>query len=225
MLRAGKDKGLATPVPLGLAVLSTTIFLIGVAAIFQSPENWGPYSMHALVFGGLVELLAGMWAFGYGDTLAATTFSFLGAFFGWWGLTQLGLFGVGATAAALSNSMATVFIVSGVVVLYLWIASFYEFAAFNLVLLFLWIALGLVGIATYSGVEALMVIGGISAVISGLIGAYASFAAVYNATSMRDVVPLGESREIKERAERDEIERIRRIHPTDGMHEQAGARA
>lgn len=70
-----------------------------------------------------------------------------------------------------------------------------------------------------------MVIGGISAVISGLIGAYASFAAVYNATSMRDVVPLGESREIKELAERDEIERIRLIHPTDGMHEQAGAHA
>jgi hypothetical protein len=42
MLRPGKDKGLATPVPLGLAVLATTIFLIGVAAIFQSPANWGP---------------------------------------------------------------------------------------------------------------------------------------------------------------------------------------
>jgi succinate-acetate transporter protein len=70
----------------------------------------------------------------------------------------------------LSNSIATVFIVSGVVVLYLWIVSFYEFAAFNFVILFLWIALGLMGIATHSGVEAFMMIGRISAVITGLIG-------------------------------------------------------
>ena len=94
----------------------------------------------------------------------------------------------------LSNSMATVFIVSGVVVLYLWIASFYEFPAFNFVLLFLWIALGLMGIAMHSGVGALMVIGGISAVITG--GPIASCAAVYNAMTMCDVVPLGESRDM-----------------------------
>lgn len=36
MLRPGKDKGLATPLPLGLAALGTTTFLMGVAAIFQS---------------------------------------------------------------------------------------------------------------------------------------------------------------------------------------------
>jgi len=108
-------------------------------------------------------------------------------------LTQIGFLGIHATAAVVTNSMATVLVVAAVVVLYLWVASFYEFAAFNLTLLFLWIAFGLMGIAMYSGVEALTVVGGISAVISGLIGAYASFAAIYNATCLQDVVPLGES--------------------------------
>ena len=179
--------------------------------------------MHALLFGGLVELLAGMWAFQYGDPLAATAFSFLGAFFGWWGLTQMSLLGAHAATAVAMNSMATVFIVTGVVILYMWIASFYEFAAFNLVLLFLWISLGLMGLAMFTHIESLMLVGGISAIISGVIAAYTSFAAIYNATGLREVVPIGESSEVRERAEHDEMERIRRIHPNDRSHQEAGA--
>ena len=63
MLRPGRDKGLATPIPLGLAALATTTFLLGAALIFQPATVWGPYILQALLFGGLVELLAGMWSF------------------------------------------------------------------------------------------------------------------------------------------------------------------
>jgi len=218
MLRPGKDKGLATPIPLGLAALATTTFLIGVAVLLQTPAHWGPYLIQALLFGGLVELLAGMWAFAYGDALAATTFSFLGAFFAWWGLTQMTLLGVHAAVAATVASMATIFIVTAVVVLYLWIASFYESAAFNLVLLFLWIALGLVGIGMFSGIASLTMLGGISALISGVIGGYASFAEAYNATALLEVISVGEPRAMRERSRLDEAERISRLHPANGMH-------
>jgi len=77
--------------------------------------------------------------------------------------------------------------------LYLWIASFYEFVAFNLAPLFLWIALGLRGIAIFTGVDVLTILAGIGAIISGLIAAYASFAAIYNATSLHEDMPWGES--------------------------------
>jgi len=214
MLRPGNDKGLATPIPLGLAALATTTFFLGIATIFQPQISWPPYLMQAVLFGGLVELLAGMWAFAYGDALAATAFSFLGAFFGWWGLVYAAL-PVHTAAAASINSVAAVFVVTGVVTFYLWIASFYEFAAFNLVLLFLWIAFSLMGIATYTGVETLATIGGISALISGVIGAYTSFAGIYNATSLKEVIPLGEFNEVRQRAERDEMERIQRIHAAE----------
>src|SRR5215469_9446077 len=123
MLIPGKDKGLATPVPLGLATLAATIFCVGVGAIFQSSAAWAPYAMQALILGGLVELLAGMWAFAYGDALAATTFSFVGAFFAWWGLTQVAALGIHAAAVAATSGLATIFIVSGVLVLLMWIAS------------------------------------------------------------------------------------------------------
>ncbi len=83
MLRPGKDKGLATPVPLGLAALASTTFLMGIAYVFSAPTAWAPYVLQALLFGGLAAMLAGMWAFAYGDPLAATTFTFVGAFYSW----------------------------------------------------------------------------------------------------------------------------------------------
>lgn len=225
MLRPGKDKGLATPIPLGLAAMATTTFLMGVAVIFQPVASWPPYLMQALLFGGLVELLAGMWAFAYGDAFAATVFSFIGVFFGWWSLAHLTVLGVHAAAVATADSMATVFVVTAVVVIYFWVASFYEFAAFNLVLLFLWLAFGLIGIAIFTGVETIAVIGGIAAIISGLIAAYTSFAGLYNATSFRDTVPLGESGAVRQRAEQDEMDRIRRLHPIDHVADKQSAHA
>ena len=101
------------------------------------------------------------------------------------------------------------------VTLYLWIASFYEFAAFNLVLFSLWIAFGLAGLALFTGSSLLLVIGGISAVVSSLIGGYASFAEVYDSTSLKEVLPIGESKEVRERVEQEESERIRRLHAID----------
>jgi succinate-acetate transporter protein len=112
-----------------------------------------------------------------------------------------------------------------VLVLLMWVASFYESAAFNLVLLFLWISMGLIGIGMFAGMESLIVLGGISALISGLIGAYASFAEVYNATSMTEAIATGEPRAMRERSEHEEVERIHRLHPSDGMHQPSQLRA
>ena len=98
MFRPGRDKGIATPIPLGFAALATTTFLMGIGLIFQAPTAWGPYFLQAIFMGGLAELLAGMWSFAYGDPLAATAFSFLGAFYGYWGLSGLPVAGVHAAA-------------------------------------------------------------------------------------------------------------------------------
>ncbi len=135
------------------------------------------------------------------------------------------LLGLTPATAATTDGMALIFIVTGVVTLYLWIASFYEFVAFNLALLFLWIAFGLRGIAMFTGVDVLTIIAGIGAIISGLIAAYASFAAIYNAASLYEDMPLGESAAVRDRAEQDEMERIRRIHPTNHVTEKAGIHA
>jgi hypothetical protein len=67
---------------------------------------------------------------------------------------------------------------------------------------------------------ALAMLAGICAIISGLIAAYASFAELYNASTLREVVPLGEPEEMRVRNMREEQERIRRLYPgANGIHE------
>lgn len=218
MFRPGRDKGIATPIPLGFAALATTTFLMGFGLIFQPPAAWGPYFLQAIFLGGLAELLAGMWSFAYGDPLAATAFSFLGAFYMAWGFGGLPLGGVHAAAMVSFLGTGVIFVVTGVVALYIWIAAFNESAAFNATMLFLWISFVLSGISLITGIGILALIAGISAVISGLIAAYASFAELYNASVMREVVPLGESQEVRSRSLREEEERLRRLHAPNGMH-------
>jgi uncharacterized protein len=219
VFRPGKDKGIATPIPLGLAALGVTTFLMGVSLIAQPASAWGPYFTNGLMLGGLAEFIAGMWAFAYGDPLAATVFSFVGAFYAWWGASGLFLHG----AAMNPSSTALVMIVCAFVLLYMWVGSFYETAVFNLVLLFLWIAYALMGISRAANSEAVAVIGGISAIISGLVAAYGSFAELYNAAILQEVVPLGESKLIRERSVHDEQERLGRIHPTGNHHQEMHA--
>jgi uncharacterized protein len=219
MFRPGRDKGIANPVPLGLAALGVTTFVMGVALIAQPASAWGPYFTSGLLMGGLAEFIAGMWAFSYGDPLAATVFSFVGAFYGWWGINGLMLHGAAMNPA----SMALVFIACAFVVLYLWVGSFYETAVFNLVLLFLWIAYALMGIALATSWTPIAVIGGISAIISGLVAAYGSFGELYNAAILQDVVPLGEPKLIRERSVREEQERIRRTHPVGNQQHEMHA--
>jgi uncharacterized protein len=215
MFRPGRDKGIATPIPLGLAVLGITTFLMGVSLIAQPVTAWAPYFTSALLMGGVAEFLAGMWAFSFGDPLAATVFSFLGAFYGWWGINGLVLHGTMMHPA----SVALVFIVCAFVVAYLWVASFYETAVFNLVLLFLWIGLVLMGISMATASLPIAVIGGISAIISGLVASYGAFAELYNASVLQEVVPVGEPKVIRERSAHEEQERLRRLHPV-GNHSQ-----
>jgi succinate-acetate transporter protein len=219
MTRPGKCKGVATPIPLGLATLGATTFLMGFAVLFETRAAWPPYFAQAVLFGGLVELLAGMWAFAYGDPLGATTFSFVGAFYGWVGLGLLSANITGIHAAMppaiFSVSSGMVLLVSGFVVMYLWVASFYESMAFNGTLLFLWVSMVLMAIFMFTSVDVLGVISGICALISGVIGSYGSFAEVYNATALEELMPLGEPAAIRERSEIGEQARIRRLHPTN----------
>jgi succinate-acetate transporter protein len=69
-----KAEHAASIIPFGLTVLSIATFLMGFAAIFQSRTTWAPYFTMALLFGGVGELLAGMWAFAYREPIVATVF-------------------------------------------------------------------------------------------------------------------------------------------------------
>jgi uncharacterized protein len=181
----------ASVIPFGLTALSIATFLIGFAAIFQSRTTWAPYFTMALLFGGVGELLAGMWAFAYREPIVATVFSFLGLFYAWFGLTNL-IFPGGTAEEISAVSMGMVFLVGGVITLYLWVASFREPPGFNLTLLFLWISFVLLAVGLFTGLAIVSIVGGISAIISSVIAAIASFTELHRRAGLGEVLMVDE---------------------------------
>ena len=72
---------IADPAPLGLAAFALTTFLLSLVNAGIMPKNAEPVMLGvALAFGGLAQLLAGMWEFRKGNVFGATVFSSYGAF-------------------------------------------------------------------------------------------------------------------------------------------------
>ncbi len=70
----------ANPAPLGLFAFATTTFVLSAANSHFTGVNEGGAVTMALAYGGLAQLLAGMWEFKAGNTFGAAAFSTYGAF-------------------------------------------------------------------------------------------------------------------------------------------------
>jgi len=77
---------IADPAPLGLAAFALTTFLLSAANAHWMTGNatGGAWLGYALGYGGLIQLLAGMWEFRNKNVFGATAFSSYGGF--WIGL-------------------------------------------------------------------------------------------------------------------------------------------
>jgi uncharacterized protein len=76
---------IADPAPLGLAAFALTTFLLSAAnANWMGAASGDAWLGYALAYGGLAQLLAGMWEFRNRNVFGATAFSTYGAF--WIGL-------------------------------------------------------------------------------------------------------------------------------------------
>ena len=72
---------IADPAPLGLAAFALTTFLLSLVNAGIMPKDAEPVMLGvALAFGGLAQLLAGMWEFRKGNVFGATVFTSYGAF-------------------------------------------------------------------------------------------------------------------------------------------------
>jgi succinate-acetate transporter protein len=72
---------IADPAPLGLAGFALTTFVLSVINAQWIPADTVPVVLGlALAYGGLAQLLAGMWEFRRGNTFGATAFGSFGAF-------------------------------------------------------------------------------------------------------------------------------------------------
>ena len=201
MAEATEERGfspVADPAPLGLAAFALTTFMLsGSNATFIPGGIWVGL---AVFYGGLIQLLAGMWEFRNRNVFGATAFSTYGGFW-----LSLGIFEVlrstssGFTSLTpdVDNALAWFLLAFAIFNTYmlLWasrlnLATFAVFLALEITEVLL--VIGFFSLA--HGHSAYMLhVGGWSGIVTALIAWYASAAGVVNGMSPKTVVPVGKA--------------------------------
>jgi len=200
---AAVGTGIADPAPVGLSAFALTTFLLsavnaGWAKSSTGFDWWG----YAIAYGGLVQLLAGMWEFRNRNVFGATAFSGYGGF--WIGV-GLWLHFIAPTATnplALNRDLGWILLAFAIFNTYLLIIStqinmavFLVFLTLELTEIFLFIGnfatktAALPPFAAHN--TAIIEIGGILGVITALVAWYTSAAGVLNGMKGRAVLPVG----------------------------------
>jgi len=181
---------IANPAPLGLAAFALTTFVLsmfnaGLVSAGGEPIVFGL----ALAYGGLAQVLAGMWEFKTGNTFGATAFTSYGAFWlSFWAFVQF--FEKSIPKADVGHAVGLYLIAWGFFTAYMFIASLRTTGAVALVFLLLTVTFIVLGIGDSGGNESITKLGGWIGLATALAAWYASFAQVANATFGRDILPL-----------------------------------
>ena len=180
---------IADPAPLGLAAFALTTFVLSFFNAGLLEEGGEPIVFGlALAYGGLAQLLAGMWEFRNHNTFGATAFTSFGGF--WLSFFAFQLFASDVPAANLGDAVGLYLIAWGIFTTYMWIASFRVSVAVNLVFVLLALTFFFLGIGDSSDSDTITHIGGYLGIATAVAAWYASFAGVTNNTFGRVVLPV-----------------------------------
>ena len=180
--------GFADPGPLGLAGFAgTTFYLSSVnAGLLPKSVEAGVFGL-AIFYGGLAQLLAGMWEFVKGNTFGAVAFSSFGAF--WLSFWYLATHLPKAPASDLGHALGTYLLIWTIFTAYMLVASIRTSGAIMAVFLFLTLTFLFLAVGAYSDSSGMTKLGGWLGLITAVLAWYASFAAVVNATARRTLMP------------------------------------
>ena len=181
----------ADPAPLGLAAFAATTFMLSMFNAGFMGESGEPVVLGmALAYGGLAQLLAGMWEMRTGNTFGAVAFTSYGAFWlSFWAFEQFYADEI-TSAATLQHAVGLYLITWGVFTTYMFVASLRVSGAVALVFALLAVTFPLLGIGDALEKETIVKIGGYFGIATALAAWYASFAAVVNDTFKRIVLPV-----------------------------------
>ena len=190
---------IANPVPLGLSAMAFTTAIIGCSyAGFIIPSIRAGTSLAigaALFYGGLVQILAGMWEFRKNNTIAATIFTSYGGFlvaFGAVFMPGFGIFSILNNGALLHQALGLFFLCWTIFTGVLLLSSLRTNAALILTLLLLFIGYLLLTIGQLAGANTvLLAIGGWFAVACALVGWYTALAGMLDSTNSPVKLPMG----------------------------------
>ena len=150
----------ADPGPLGLAAFAMTTFVLSMFNAHLLGAGGEPIVLSlALTYGGLAQLLAGMWEFRTGNTFGAVAFTSYGAFWlSYWAFVQFWADSVPAKDAG--HAVGLFLIAWGIFTAYMFIASLRTTAAVSLVFILLTVTFVLLGIGNAGAHTNVIKIGG-----------------------------------------------------------------
>ncbi|HYK66892.1 MAG TPA: acetate uptake transporter [Streptosporangiaceae bacterium] len=178
---------IADPAPLGLAAFALTTFLLSaVNAGWANNTSGLSWIGYALAYGGLAQLLAGMWEFRNRNVFGATAFSTYGAF--WIGLALWVLL---AHASAGQKDLGWILLAFAIFNTYMMIFA----TQLNMAVFGVFLTLELTEIFLFIGAFAANAnvgkVGGYLGIITALVAWYTSAAGVINGMKGRVVLPVG----------------------------------
>jgi hypothetical protein len=175
----------ADPAGLGLAGFGVTTLILSLAnANFLPGAESGVFGM-ALFYGGIAQVIAGIWEFANKNTFGATAFTSYGAFWlAFWFLADTG-------QKLDTNAVGTFLLGWTIFTAYMTIAAIKTNGVILLVfialtLTFLFLTLGAFG----SGNATMSHIGGYIGIVTAILALYGSMATVVNSTWKRVVLPV-----------------------------------
>jgi len=179
----------ADPGPLGLAGFAMTTFVLSMmnANLVDLGSGIGVVLGLAFAYGGIAQLLAGMWEFRTGNTFGAVAFSSYGAFW----ISYFFIVRLMPASTAAAHAVALYLFAWGFFTGYMFLASLRTTGAVAVVFLLLTATFILLGFgAIGNGHPSITHIGGAVGIATAIAAWYASFAAVINSTFAKVVLPV-----------------------------------
>ncbi|HEY7857984.1 MAG TPA: acetate uptake transporter [Candidatus Nanopelagicales bacterium] len=174
---------IADPGPLGLGAFALTTFVLSV--FNAGLVNLGVVVVLglALAYGGLAQLLAGMWEFRKGNTFGAVAFTSFGAFWiSFWVLLN-------TTPAVPAKAVGVYLLAWCIFTTYMIVPALRTSGGVLAVFVALALTFLFLCIGAFGGSDNMTKIGGWLGLITAVLAWYCSFAAVTNATWKRTVLP------------------------------------
>ncbi|MBA2560458.1 MAG: acetate uptake transporter [Propionibacteriales bacterium] len=182
---------IADPAPLGLAAFALTTFVLSCVNAGFVPDTVEPVVFGlALAYGGLAQLVAGIWEFAKGNTFGSTAFTSYAAFWlsFWWLTGHTDLSGAGADV---TKGVGLYLLAWTIFTAYMTIAASQTNMVLLLVFALLTLTFLLLTFGEFATSESLTKLGGYVGLATAFGAWYASFAGVAAFTFGRQVVPVG----------------------------------
>jgi len=189
----------ANPAPLGLFAFPTTTFVLSMCNVNTRGLNSVPNIVVGMAFayGGLAQLLAGMWEFACGNTFGATAFSTYGGFWISFGCIYVPFFGILSAyeevgGGALENGVALYLTSWFIVTFLLLIASLRSSIGLIAVFFFLTITFLLLAVGDWAVSSGCHTAGGALGIVTAFIAYYVGLAGLLTPDTAFFVLPVGQ---------------------------------